>query len=290
MMDIGGKPPAGREIRDLLRVERLDRDLFRGPAVEEAAGRVFGGQVIAQALAAATATIDPDRPAHSLHAYFMRPGDNAAPIIYRVARDHDGGSFSNRRVVAIQNGEAILNLAASFQRIDDGLEHGAAMPRVETPEDSVPLVEAYAAAGVDISSEIAARIACFDMRMGRPRTDAEDGISRQSAWFRLPGSLDAGEGMARAALGYFSDFGLISTAILPHGIAWGSKGLIVASLDHAVWFHRTPPMDQWLLYAMDSPWSGNGRGLARGMVFDRESRLVASMAQEGLMRLRKPKP
>lgn len=264
-----------------LEVEELDIDLYRGTALPQMPGRVFGGQVIAQALASASASITDERAAHSLHAYFLRAGDNTKPIIYRVIRDFDGGSFANRRVVAVQDGKPILNLAASFQRGEKGLSHQAEMPAVSGPEQATPMVRVFEQHNVQVPEAIASRLTAFDMRAGRP--DAS-GAPRQHAWFRLSDQL--GPRLSRIALAYLSDFGLISTAILPHAIEWFSPEIQGASLDHAIWFHDDPPLDEWLLYAMESPWSGHARGFSRGMVYDQSGRLIASMAQEGLMRHR----
>ncbi|MFC0204029.1 acyl-CoA thioesterase [Novosphingobium soli] len=275
------------ELRDMLQVEELDVDLFRGAPSAEGPGRVFGGQVVAQALAAAGRGVGEDRQAHSLHAYFLRAGDPARPIVYRVLRDFDGGSFTNRRVVAMQGGKPILNLAASFHRREDGFAHAAPIREVPGPEQCPGLVEALAAAGTRMPSAMLERLAAFEVRPGPPaRLDAEgSGMPRQFLWFRLGAPMDADEALSRVVLAYASDFALVSTAVMPHAGGFFAPGLQVASLDHAVWFHATPPVDDWLLYAMDSPWAGAGRGFARGTVHDRAGRLVASVAQEGLCRI-----
>ncbi len=275
---------ADRSLADYVAVEELDTDLYRGAASPEVQGRVFGGPVIAQALAAATASLDADKVAHSLHAYFLRAGDNARPIIYRVLRDFDGGSFANRRVVALQGGQPILNLAASFQRKEDGFAYAEPMPQVPGPEKAFPLGDLVVRQGGAIPPPIASQIKALDIRGVPPGAATEGATPSQHAWLRLDGGL--GESLARVALAYASDFGLVSTAILPHKINWFSPGIQGASLDHAVWFHADPPLGEWLLYAMDTPWSGNARGFARGSVYDQSGRLIASMAQEGLMRFR----
>jgi acyl-CoA thioesterase-2 len=274
------------ELKRLLDVEELDTDLYRGAAAPEEPGRVFGGQVIAQALAAAIAGTAGDRVAHSLHAYFLRAGDNTRPIIYRVIRDFDGGSFANRRVVALQDGMPILNLAASFQRREDGLAHGARVPDVPGPEQAMPMGELLRQKGIKVPATIARHLTAFDIRAGKPDRNGSGplGMPSQHSWFRLDASL--GPELARTALAYVSDFGLVSAAILPHGIEWFAPEIQGASLDHAIWFHEDPPLDEWLLYTMDSPWSGHARGFSRGSVYDRSGRLIASMAQEGLMRHR----
>lgn len=286
MVDPFSSHEAVADFKKQIIVEELDTDLFRGSASPDTPGRVFGGQVIAQALAAATAGFDADRVAHSLHAYFMRAGDNTKPIIYRVIRDFDGGSFSNRRVVALQNGKPILNLAASFQKREEGLTHHAMAPALPGPEEAIPMAQFLTSHGAKIPEPIASRLAAFDIRTGvpTPQSDSASGMPVQHTWFQLGAEL--GEDLARISLAYVSDFGLVSTAIIPHGIPWFSSDIQGASLDHAIWFHEDPPLGEWLLYVMDSPWSGHARGFTRGSVYDQSGRLIASMTQEGLMRHR----
>lgn len=273
-------------LKRLLMVEQLDTDLYRSPALPEVRGRVFGGQVIAQALASASGSVAPESAAHSLHAYFLRAGDYARPIIYRVIRDFDGGTFANRRVVAMQDGKPILNLAASFQRQEEGLSHTKRMPEVPGPEQAMPVLAIMEKQGARVTGPMAAMLSAFDVRAGQRDATGEGttGMPNQSSWFRLDPSL--GPDLARAALAFSSDFGLVSTGMLPHGLEWFSPEVQAASLDHAVWFHEDPPLGEWLLYAMDSPWSGHARGFNRGSVYDRSGRLIASMTQEGLMRRR----
>lgn len=273
------------DLRRLLLVEELDTDLFRGAACAESPGRVFGGQVIAQALAAAGRSVRETLCAHSLHAYFLRAGDTVRPIIYRVLRDFDGGSFANRRVVAMQGGLPILNLAASFQRVEDGLAHAAEMPEALPPEQCVDLVSALKASGAPLPPALRDRLAAFDLRIGPSATGAT-GPASQYAWLRLSGAIEPEPVLRRVLLAYASDFALLTTAVLPHPVKFFSPRLQGASLDHAIWFHETPPVEDWLLYAMESPWAGHARGFARGQIFDRAGRLVASIAQEGLIRLR----
>ncbi|PEQ13865.1 acyl-CoA thioesterase II [Novosphingobium sp. PC22D] len=279
-------PPA--QIADLLDVEELDADLYRGAATDGLGGRVFGGQAIAQALAAAGRTVGEDRPAHSLHGYFLRAGDASRPIIFRVERDFDGRSFANRRVVAQQDGKAILNLTASFQHREDGLEHAARMPELPGPEQAMPMRDALQSQGARIPDFIADRFEAFDLVAGGISSGRknESGLARQHGWFRIPEVFGASAATSRVALAYVSDFGLISTAIVPHKMAFFSPEIQGASLDHALWFHRTPPVGEWLLYLMESPWSGQGRGFARGAIYDRSGQLVADVAQEGLIRYR----
>lgn len=275
---------AVEELRNLLTVEEIDTGIFRGAASAEQPGRVYGGQVVAQALAAAARGVDPERQAHSLHAYFLRAGEAGRPIIYRVLPDFDGGSFSNRRVVAMQGGKPILNLAASFHRQEEGLSHAEPAPDVPTPEQCPDFREALAATGQRLPGFLLDRLAAFDMRPCPPVTGGAS--PRRQQWFRLARPLNEDAVMQRVILAYASDFALISTALMPQGLGFFSPGVTGASLDHAIWFHRTPPMDDWLLYAMDSPWSGHARGFARGAIYTRSGELVASVAQEGLLRVK----
>jgi len=281
---------AVEELRKLLLVEEIDTDLFRGAAAPDSPGRVFGGQVIAQALAAAAKELREDHHAHSLHAYFMRPGDMLRPIIYRVLRDFDGGTFANRRVVAMQGGKPILNLAASFQRPEDGFSHAAPMPEVYAPEQCPDMQDVLRKKGAPLPKHLQDRLAAFEIRPGPPSSNVVDGVGvpSQYLWFRLAGPIGGDPAVHRIVTAYASDFALLTTAVLPHDIKFFSPQLQAASLDHAVWFHRTPPVDYWLLYYMDSPWSGHARGFARGTIYDRAGTMVASVAQEGLCRRREP--
>ncbi len=285
--------PAGMiaQLQRLLTVEELDRDLFRGVRQPEGRGRVFGGQVIAQALMAAGRSADAERVPHSLHAYFMRPGDEQLPIIYRVARDYDGGSFSTRRVVAFQKGEPILNLAASFQKLEPGLSHQFDMPDVAPPE-SLP-VEAEERLKVadrvpERLREFFVRPRPFETRHASPWSPLEDKPQApvQKVWCRAVAPVSGGPEMHRAMLAWASDMYLLGTTMRPHGLSWVQPGVQTASLDHAIWFHDDVVVDDWLLYAMDAPWSGRGRGFNRGQIFTRDGRLMASVSQEGLMRKR----
>ena len=293
MTDKRATDPAGMiaQLASLLTVEELDRDLYRGARQPEGRGRVFGGQVIAQALMAAVGSTDGDRVPHSLHAYFMRPGDEDIPIIYRVNRDHDGGSFSTRRVVAFQKGEPILNMAASFQRPEQGLEHQVEMPDVEPPED-LPTEDSVRASVADQIPEafrsFFTRPRPFDIRHATPWHPIEDKPQepRRLIWLKAAAPVSGGPEMHRAMLAWVSDMHLLGTASRPHGLSWLQPRVQAASLDHALWFHSDMKVDEWLLYATESPWAGHGRGFNRGMIFTRDGRLVASVAQEGLMRKR----
>ena len=279
------------QLKTLLDVEEIDRDLHRGARLEGGMGRVFGGQVIGQALVAASRSVEPERPIHSLHAYFVRPGDDALPIIYRVMRDHDGRSFATRRVIAMQRGLPILNLAASFQRGEAGMAHQADMPKVPLPEDLQTDADQYRAHGQAIPAARARwllRGRPIEIRPVTPRFPVESRprAAAQQLWFRAAAPLGDDSLIHRAILAYASDMALLGTSLFPHGVDWMTHDLQSASLDHALWFHEDFRADDWLLYAMDSPWAGHGRGFNRGSIFTRDGRLVASATQEGLIRLR----
>jgi acyl-CoA thioesterase II len=279
------------ELLRLMRLETLEDNLFRGVSRDIGTDRVFGGQVLAQALLAASYTVE-DRLAHSLHAYFLRAGDHDAPIVYSVDRSRDGGSFSARRVVAIQHGRPIFTLAASFQDEEEGLEHQFEAPEVPPPDAVNPIAllprEAFDHMPRSMQRWLD-RFGPFEFRAVRG-SDPDHQVPQpplKELWFKLHGPLEDDPRLHRAILAYVSDFHLVGTATLPHGISWVQGKLIIASLDHAMWFHRNFRLDDWLLYVCDSPSSSSGRGLARGMIFDQEGRLVASTAQEGVIRLRR---
>jgi acyl-CoA thioesterase-2 len=286
-------PPAdlAQALVDLLTIEELDTDLYRGARQPGGVGRVFGGQVIAQALQAAQRSTEAPKTAHSLHAYFMRPGSEDFPIIFRVVRDFEGRSFATRRVIAIQQGKPILNMAASFQAPEDGLHHQDSMPDVPPPDALKPESE--------LRREIADRIPekfrrhmlrarPIEIRPVHPRAwfrpEAQPPV--QHSWFRLVAPIGDDMAMHRAILAYASDMSLLGTSMLPHGVNWMTHSLQTASLDHALWFHEPFRADQWLLYTCDSPWAGHARGFNRGRIFTADGRLVASAAQEGLIRMR----
>jgi acyl-CoA thioesterase-2 len=273
----------------LLRLERIEDNIFRGDSRDIGTVQVFGGQVIGQALSAAQNTVD-DRVAHSLHAYFLRRGDATAPIIYEVDRARDGGSFSNRRVVAIQHGRPILNLAASFQNPEAGLEHQAEMPDVPGPEGLKDLTDV----AKDMLGHIPSKMwrfltdkRPFEFRHVEPVNFelAEKLPPKRHVWIRAVDALPDNPVLHQNLLTYVSDYELLGTATLPHGLSFTRDSVIMASLDHALWFHREVKMDEWLLYVMDSPSSSGARGLSRGQMFTQDGRLVASTAQEGLMRV-----
>ncbi len=275
----------------LLDVEEIDTDLYRGARQPGGVGRVFGGQVIAQALQAAQRSVEGAKTAHSLHAYFMRPGDEQRPIVFRVVRDFEGRSFATRRVIATQSGAPILNLAASFQLPEEGLAHQDAMPDVAPPEALRSDHELRAAQADEIPEKWRRhllRARPIEIRPVAPRSWAnpEPAEPRQASWFRLAAPIGDDSAMHRAILAYASDMTLLGTSMLPHGVNWTTDTMQTASLDHALWFHEPFRADDWLLYATDSPWSGHARGFNRGSIFAQDGRLVASVAQEGLIRRR----
>ena len=278
------------ELIELLSLERLEDNLFRGQSRDIGTKYVFGGQVVGQALSAAQATLKETRTAHSLHAYFLKAGDIAAPIVYQVDRTRDGGSFSVRRVTAIQHGQPIFFLAASFQRDEDGAEHQLSMPEVPQPED----IEPGHAVPDKVMAELPEKIqrwlskeGPFEFRHVYPRDELKPPKRPpyQQVWFRLAEKVGDAPELHRALLAYASDFHLLGTATFPHGISYYQPNVQMASLDHALWFHRPFRADDWLLYSIDSPSAQGSRGLARGMVYDRHGKLVASTAQEGLIRV-----
>ncbi|MDH3991130.1 MAG: acyl-CoA thioesterase II, partial [Gammaproteobacteria bacterium] len=251
--------------------------------------QVFGGQVLGQALSAAHHTVE-GRRAHSLHAYFLRRGDMSAPIIYDVDRSRDGGSFSVRRVVAIQHGRPIFNLAASFQVPEHGLEHHSAMPEVEGP-DGLPDLTEVAPQMLDKIPEKMHRYLTikrpFEFRPVQPMEfmSLEPRPAVKHVWIKTVDGLPDEQSLHQNLLAYVSDYELLGTSTLPHGLPFGQGRVMMASLDHALWFHRDVRVDDWLLYSMDSPNSSGARGFARGQFFNREGALVASSTQEGLVRV-----
>lgn len=276
----------------LLDVERVEAGLWRGMRKPGGVGRVFGGQVIAQALMAATREIPQNKDAHSLHAYFLRGGDEDFPIDFRVEADFDGASFANRRVVAQQKDLPILNLVASFQRREQGLTHQIKMPQVPPPEDLTTLADharAHRERLPPLLVDLMTRPHPLESRsVGLPMFIRNEPAEPQAHfWIRTSAPVDVPDAMHRAILAYASDFGLLGTAMLPHGNLRKAANVQTASLDHAIWFHEPFRADEWLLYTMDSPWSGHSRGFNRGMFFSRDGRLVASTSQEGLIRLRR---
>jgi acyl-CoA thioesterase II len=279
-------------LEDLIKVmtlERLEINLFRGQSRDIGSPQVFGGQVLGQALVAATQTVE-DREVHSLHAYFLRRGDFNAPIVYEVDRAWDGKHFSTRRVVAIQRGAQIFNMSASFQRPEEGLDHQITMPDVPQPEDLEDMQTLYKAALTEVPEAMRRVLEQKRPFEFRPVEPPDFSRSRKHTpinhvWFKAVAPLPDDEALHRCLLAYASDFGLLGTALRPHAMNMMSTTLVVASIDHAMWFHRKLRVDDWLLYAMDSPSASGARGFARGSLFSRDGRLVASASQEGLIRV-----
>lgn len=282
------------ELVTLLGLERLEENLFRGQSQDLGWGTVFGGQVLGQALSAAVQTVPSDRHVHSLHAYFLRPGDVKKPIVYDVDRIRDGGSFTTRRVVAIQSGQAIFNLAASFQKEEEGFEHQDVMPEAPPPEacpTEQDRVAGFVARLPRFVRERATSAHPFEIRPVGPIEDPQHPPPRPASrlvWIKTAGTLADDPALHAYLLAYASDHAFLGTALLPHGLTWLSPGLQIASLDHVMWFHRRFRVDDWLLHVMDSPKASGARGLVRGRVFTRDGVLVASTAQEGLLRRRAP--
>jgi acyl-CoA thioesterase-2 len=279
------------ELLQLMELEALEVNLFRGESRDIGTSRVFGGQVLAQSIIAASRTVD-EGTIHSLHSYFLRAGDAEAPIVYDVDRNRDGRSFKSRRVVAIQHGRPIFTLAASFQLEQEGLDHQFEMPQVPMPEElssESDIPEDRLEKVSPLLRRWFTRTGPFDFRPTRI-TDVfnpHPQSPHSNIWFRLSEKIDVPDQMHRALLAYASDFHLVGTATLPHGISFIQDDLLMASLDHGMWFHRPVRVDDWLLYSCDSPSSSGGRGLARGLIYDRKGRLVASTIQEGMIRVGK---
>jgi acyl-CoA thioesterase-2 len=280
------------EVMDLLDLEKIEENIFRGQSPEDRMQRVFGGQVLGQALVAASRTVE-GRVCHSFHAYFLRAGDPKVPILYEVDRARDGASFTSRRVVAIQHGKQIFNMSASFQLPEKGLEHQFDMPKVPAPEQLMDEHEARkkwmenapeeAKAWMSRPRPIEMRPVILDDWMNRKAREPFDNV-----WIRATGPVPDNVVVQQSVLAYASDMSLLDTALLPHGRSWQSP-IQMASLDHAMWFHHPFKMDDWLLYAQDSPSASGARGFNRGSLFTRDGKLVASVVQEGLMRPREPK-
>ena len=281
--------PVLADLITLLKLERIEDNIFRGDSRDIGSAQVFGGQVLGQALSAAQHTIE-DRVAHSLHAYFLRRGDMKAPIVYEVDRARDGGSFSNRRVVAIQHGRPIFNLAASFQDPEPGIEHQAVMPGVPGPDGLKDVSDVDPDALIKLPEKMRRFLTKkrpFDVRPVEPISLFEPQKQEpiKHCWIRAVDSLPDDLALHQNLLAYVSDYELLGTSTLPHGLPFGRGHVIMASLDHALWFHRRVKIDEWLLYAMDSPNAGGARGYARGQFFTEAGTLVASTAQEGLVRV-----
>ncbi|HEU4590148.1 MAG TPA: acyl-CoA thioesterase II [Steroidobacteraceae bacterium] len=281
------------DLQQQFELERLEVNLFRGQSRDTGSPQVFGGQVLGQALKAASATIDDGRICHSLHAYFLRRGDFNKPIVYSVDRSRDGGSFSARRVLAIQDGEQLFLCSASFQHPEQGLEYQASMPQVPPPEELQPFAKPPASVLEKLPEKLRRWLEIerpFEFRPVQkynPLAPVACEPVRQ-IWMRAVGKLPDDDALHRCMLAYISDYWLLDTSTMPHGSSFLRGNLIMASIDHAIWFHRPARVDEWLLYSLDSPSSSGARGFARGSIYTRAGVLAASTAQEGLIRLVKP--
>lgn len=279
------------ELIELLNLETIEQNLFRGVSTDVGGRSVFGGQVISQALVAAIRTLEEQRLCHSLHAYFLRPGNINVPIVYEVDRIRDGSSFTTRRVVAIQNGEAIFNMSASFHIIERGFEHEQAeYPNVPPPEEVESEYDLRQQAAENIDERIRPALLQrrpIDIRPVNPRDfiNPKPAKPRKQAWFKADGKINDDLNIHQALLAYASDFGLLGTGMMPHSLSFLDPKVQAASLDHTLWFHHPFRMDDWLLYDMESPCAMNARAFNRGQIFQ-NGKLVASVCQEGLMRVR----
>ena len=273
----------------LLKLEKIETNIFRGQSQDLGFGNLFGGQVMGQALSGASRTVDPEYHAHSLHGYFMLAGDAKKPVVYTVDRIRDGKSFVTRRVVAVQDGRAIFTMAASFHKKEQGYEHQDLMPDIEGPDNIESEVDMAKRLSERIPSEIYEKLICkkpIEIRVVNPINPFAPRAMppEKYIWFRAVDKIEDDMAIHRCMLAYASDFHLVGTALYPHGKTFWSRDMQVASLDHSIWFHRDFKIDDWLLYAMKSPNAAFGRGLSLGSIFTRDGILVASVAQEGLLR------
>ena len=282
-----------QELLDTLKLSRVARtreDIFIGPSNFMPTGRVFGGQQLGQALVAASNTVEPDRFIHSMHGYFLRSGNMDLPITYSVDRIRDGRSFSTRRVQAYQNGEPLFSSIYSFQVIEEGLEHQDSLPEGIPEPESLPALIDLVADLTDPSAQYWAKARPFDMRHIEKSiyfyVEGEH-VAHQAIWFKTIAPLPDDQILHNAALAYASDYSLLEPIYRRHGLVWSHPGLMAASLDHAMWFHRPTRVDQWLLYVQDSPNARGARGLSLGKIFNRAGERVATVAQEGLVRVPK---
>jgi acyl-CoA thioesterase II len=279
------------ELRDLLSLEKIEEGLFRGNSQDIALGHVFGGQVIGQALSAAKQSIDPKRTAHSFHCYFLRPGDANKPIIYNVDNIRDGGSISTRRVKAIQNGKSIFFLTASFHNASGGFDHQAEMPKVTPPEELISELDIARKFADKIPEKIRHLVTCEKPIEIRPveffnPLEPEKAPPKRHVWMKANGDLPDDLRVHKYLLAYASDFAFLPVAGQPHKVSFFLPQFQMATIDHSMWFHREFRFDDWLLHVIESPSASNDRGFVRGQFFDRQGRLVASTAQEGVMRAR----
>lgn len=274
------------DLVQLLDLEPIEVNIFRGLSPDEDRQRVFGGQVAGQALVAAARTVEPGRSVHSLHAYFLRPGDPTVPILYEVDRIRDGRSFTTRRVVAIQHGKAIFNLQSSFQVPEDGLEHQDPMPEAPPPDDLPDFKERMGPFAATLGDFYDRPRAIDTRHVDWTPPDRDEPLPpHQRVWLRADGRLPDDPVLHACVLTYASDMTLLDTALLPHGGSWHHPSLFMASLDHAMWFHRPFRADEWLLYSQDTPSASAGRGLGRGRIFTSAGSLAVTVVQEGLIRV-----
>ncbi|MGB1252961.1 MAG: acyl-CoA thioesterase II [Candidatus Promineifilaceae bacterium] len=282
-----------QELLEHIKLEQIEQNIFRGTSLPIFGKRVYGGQVLAQALTAANATVPADRFVHSLHSYFILGGDASRPIVYEVERLRDGGSFTTRRVTAIQHGRAIFNLSASFQVEQDGFEHQTEMPNVPPPEELLntrEVAEQHIATYPDrVKWEKRPHPVEFKLVEQPDWVNPSNREPLRHLWLRVRGELPDDKRLHQTVLAYASDFYLLGTSILPHRGKAEPRDLQLASLDHAMWFHRACRIDEWHLYVLDSPSASNARGFNRGSLFSRDGKLVASMVQEGLIRPKRKK-
>lgn len=293
--DMGVECPKGenvlKELLSLLKLEKIEESIFRGESQDLGFGNVFGGQVLGQALSAASQTVDSERQAHSMHGYFMRAGDSTKPIVYTVDCIRDGKSFTTRRVVAVQKGRPIFSMSASFQKYETGFEHQDEMPDVPGPQGIESQIEKARKIAHKIPKNMLDKMICekpIEIRVVNPVNpfDPQKMPPVKYAWFKAIDTMPDDIAVHRYMLAYASDFNLVTTSLHPHAKTFWSPNMQLASLDHAMWFHRDFRMDEWLLYAMNSPSACRARGLNIGNVFTMEGKLVASVAQEGLIRYR----
>ncbi len=279
------------KLTQLLELEQIEANIFRGDSRDIGSLHVFGGQVLGQALNAASRTVSEDKFTHSMHAYFILPGNMEIPIIYEVDRIRDGGSFTTRRVVAIQNGKAIFNMSASFQKEEDGIKHQDDMPTVAAP-DKLVTMESVRKQVMQFVPEKFKRYLKPNWPIEVRLVDDENPFlptqkaPNKQIWFRAIETLPNNPELHKCVLAYASDFNLLTTAMLPHNISFGTHNLQVASLDHAIWFHRPFNANEWLFYDLHSPSASNARGFCLGSIYNQQGLLVASVAQEGLIRIR----
>ena len=279
------------ELSALLKLEVIEQGIYRGQSQDLGYRALFGGQVMGQALSAAQETIAEDRFVNSLHSYFLRPGDASLPVVYEVEVIRDGASFSTRRVQAVQNGKAIFYMTASFQHVEEGFEHQDIMPEVTSPEDLPSFTDYIKANQQSLPEPLREKFLAEKPVDIRPvqqydwlKPKPTDSVNQM--WIKANGDLPDDLGIHTYMLAYTSDFHFLPTALLPHGVSHWQPNFQIATIDHAMWFHRPFRFDDWLLYCMDSPSASNGRGLVRGQIYNRQGQLVASTMQEGVIRQR----